>query len=128
MAFPRIPRRWRLRTLMVVVAISGLTIAAVQMEQRREAYYLDGYREHESLASRWADEKDYGERFSVRASREETRKAFKQYGIMAGALLDYHKQLASKYREAARYPWRLVGSVPPGPREPDDRPVISICD
>jgi hypothetical protein len=131
MPLSRFRPRFTVRRMMVIVAVAGLTMAAIHMGHRR-SYFLGKYGEHQKLASRWADEKDYAERrFSLLASRklfsDETRQSFKDYVLKAGALLDYHQRLASNYHQAVCYPWRRVDSDPPSPREPDYLPEVFIC-
>ena len=89
--------RFRLRTLMVAVAIMGLACGGEAMRRRRAAFLARAeWHEGRSL--------DPGLIFT------------KEGDLLAAKPWAYHRDMAAKYEQAASRPWL---PVPPDPPEPE---------
>src|SRR5690242_6532202 len=102
--------RFRLRTLMIAVAVAALLLAAKLARERSVVY-----RERSFVAECFARAIDFslagaemrGDAIAAAKHREAQR---------------YYLRLAAKYRRAARFPWL---PVPPDPPPPEWPPVIA---
>ena len=130
--------RFRLRTLMIVVAVVGVAVTGVRLRERSLAYGRQADR-HTQVAEmsrrlRLDIEADLAEKpASIDAEREPAphrRANTIKSGLLRGPGVDpvltiardaegwgaverYHAALAAKYRRAARYPWLPVVPDPP---------------
>jgi hypothetical protein len=113
----RLPR-FRLRTLMVVVAVAGIVSGAEVMQTRRLNFLKRA--------------KDYaGREWRTRRDWEVATGSFKGKGenVLCGQMwralveevpylpsrLAYYSRMRAKYEHAARYPWLPVAPDPPPP-------------
>jgi type II secretory pathway component PulK len=120
--------RFRLRTLMLTVAIMAVVIAGVQMRARSKAYRQRAessatseqyWRDGEYNWSRTARRRDDQARtLPAGLQQEQLRQAAKDCRALAqknARLASYHAALLQKYERAASYPWLTVEPDPPRP-------------
>ena len=92
------PPRFRLRTLMIAVAVAGLVFGGSRMRQRQERF--------EQLA---ADHAAESRRYRLPFARVG--------GPYLSPMADWHWKMAEKYRRATRYPFLPVEPDPPSPSD-----------
>ncbi len=116
MRWPRV--RFRVRSMMVVVAIVALSMwARFQVEARRNHFsqLVRSFFEKRVAASAFAYSGPGG------AVMERLAKADGERRAEASA---YYTGLIQKYERATRYPWLPVAPDPPKPRGIDDNRII----
>jgi hypothetical protein len=101
----RLPR-FRIRTLMIAVALVALLVWGAMMGIRSYVYYrLASYYETQERLSRYIFERD----------RENPAEA-RSVGVVWGSrIADFYAPLAQKYRRAMWRPWESVAPDPPAP-------------
>lgn len=87
----RLPK-FRVRTLLIIVAIVGLICGGGETLRRRRANFRQ-----EAHDLRWAEYVEW-------------------HGERRPNVAEYYNRLARKYEYAARYPWLPVAPDPPEPR------------
>jgi len=110
--------RFKVRSMMVVVAIVALSIwATFQIDARRThfSHLVQGYYERRLAASAFAYSGPGGAVMERLMKAEEARRA------EASA---YYTGLIQKYERAARYPWLPVAPDAPNPKGIDDNQII----
>ena len=119
--------RYRLRTLMALVAVVAGALAYGETQRRGRTYRAQAWY-HVAASHQLADESRWAfctfgfpERQveAIRASRSAERTAL----LMAS---EYHRQLRAKYERAARRPWLPVAPDPLPP--PGGNPAIITAD
>jgi hypothetical protein len=150
----RLPRpRFRLWTLLVLVAIIALGLGG-EMMRRRRAGYLRAAAEHATKAARYGqfveavlgmardwdqravDEAEMAQKSAVLAlesfaieQREQVERNKKRAirrredAARIAKLANYHAAMKRKYQQAARYPWLPVAPDLPKPDPPKLKPV-----
>jgi hypothetical protein len=98
------PPRFRIRTLMIAVAVVAISLCVEVVRRRQEKYRCLALR-HEILEELLKHGHHYGEGYPSSDYLEVRRR-----------LAKYHAQMKTKYVQAARYPWL---SVPPDPPPPE---------
>ncbi len=101
--------RFRVRTLMIAVAVVGLTLGGlaglVRMEQRRQSFRaLARNHQRQEIVNRLTLVGLVAHR-APKADTERHR-----------TLAEYHRALNQKYTRAASYPWLQVAPDPPEPK------------
>lgn len=110
--------RFRLRSLMVWIALAALAMGAWETWRRREVYRARAA-QHAREAQEYADVAWGLDRFG-RGDDEATT----PHAGLYWALHDYHRRLKEKYEQAARRPWSPVAADPPPPRD-EERSVAA---
>ena len=106
--------RWRVRSLMTLVAVAGV---AFGIARRRDTFLAraDYYDASSKACIILRDEVDrrHGAPSSPAGSpRERERRRLDRYMRWR----QYQVEMAEKYRQAARYPWLPVAPDPPAPK------------
>lgn len=97
--------RFRVRTLMVLVAVAASVFTAIALYQRRAQF----------LQRSW--EYEYGEGdYLYNANAYERLGQSPQLVRHLRKRANYYGGLATKYRYSARYPWLPVAPDPPAPK------------
>lgn len=98
--------RFRVRTLMLVVALVALLIWGAMMGTRSYVYYR--------LASYYGQQERLWRKMAIRDRRipARSRSVAALWGLQTA---DFYAPLARKYRQAMRHPWRPVAPDPPAP-------------
>jgi hypothetical protein len=110
--------RFKVRSLMVVVAIVALSIwARFQIDARRSDFseLVRYYDDKRMVASAFAYSGPGGAVMERMMKADEARRA------RASA---YYSGLIQKYERAVRYPWLPVAADPPKPKGIDDNQII----
>jgi hypothetical protein len=105
----RLPR-FRLRVLMIAVAVAGVAIAGVVGLRRRGESLRRMAQGHDLAARRAADALWAPPGWETNPGEGGQRSAIPDWERLA-----YHNRLKEKYERAARYPWLPVGPDPPEP-------------
>jgi hypothetical protein len=119
--------RWRIRMLMVLVAVVALAAALEEMRRRGKRYRLCA--EYHLAASQQLDRDrrsflcGYGLSEEQMARMQAARKV--DWEVVQHAV-DYHARLHAKYQVAARRPWLPVDFDPPPP--PRANPRLASAD
>jgi hypothetical protein len=110
------PPRWRLRAMMVIVAVAAVSCGVVALKRRSQSlrdrahYHLAASHQLEVECQRFFCG------FGMTADRLEEinrKRAEEQRFLLAAAA--YHRSLQAKYEAAARRPWLSEGADPPAP-------------
>jgi hypothetical protein len=96
--------RFRLRSIMILVAVGALTLGA-HLAIRRRADYLRIARNHKSEAEFWSSDAGWWKHDS-------------EHGFGFRRLVEYHDSMRLKYERAARFPWLAIEPDPPDPGLP----------
>jgi hypothetical protein len=116
MQMPRV--RFRVRSMMVVVAIVALSMWAKFQVEARRTYFSQLVRQYDDqryVASAFAYSGPGGAIMDERMKADAVRRA------TASA---YYSDLIRKYERAARYPWLPVAPDPPKPSGIDENRII----
>lgn len=97
--------RFRLRTLMIVVAVVGLLLGGGLTLRRRSAQFRVLAQHHHALAG-----------FATMTYADGSSTEFRLTPEGYQAKQDWHLVLRDKYKCAARYPWLPVPADPPEPK------------
>jgi hypothetical protein len=109
----RLPR-YRLRTLLIAVAVAALGIGTIVGLARRRDSYLRQAAHHRELGSdAWMHASSIERRYLHWGPSEPERAEMAAYERRG----DYHAALQAKYERAARYPWLPVEQDRPEPTE-----------
>jgi hypothetical protein len=117
------PPRFRLRTLLVAVAVAAVMLGVIVPMVRLRARYSERAAGHGGSAqfylehARAADQGHGGcMKIGARGSIQEIKAAYRRVAPKYRRIADYHSLMARKYERASRYPWL---PVPPDPPPPD---------
>lgn len=117
-------RRWRLCTAMIVVALAALFIAYFSLTEnrlgRRRAAFQHRAIFHEFKADRYEtydgfrkEIRGYIDGELQRLGGAPPRSSEDEAHELRRRIIAYHREMALKYREAEKYPWRPVAPDPP---------------
>jgi hypothetical protein len=119
--------RWRIRTLMAVVAIAASSLGVYDLWRRGQSYRLQAWY-HLAATRQLANDSrsflcSYGltER-QIEANR--ARRAAERSVLLKAS--EYHLRLHAKYQRASERPWLPVGPDPPPP--PGSHPSLVTAD
>jgi len=119
--------RWRIRTMMALVAVAAAASGFAAMHQRsrsfrdRAEYHLAACHQLEM------EDRFFLCGFGISAERlEEIRRERVVEQQVVSAAADYHRRLSAKYQLAFRRPWLSIEDDPPAP--PKGNPALVTAD
>jgi hypothetical protein len=105
------PPRFRLRTLLVAVAVAALSLSGLHLQRLSRAYQRRAD-QYSNEGFRWCE---YGSA-ELEAQQRMSPQQFEAYiGRRFQEILRWRARMEAKYRRAARYPWLPVAPDPPLP-------------
>ena len=109
--------RWRIRTLMAVVAVAASSLGVYDLWRRGQSYRLQAW--YHLAASRQLANNDVRGALCSYGLTERQIEANRARWIAERSVLltasEYHLRLHAKYQRAAERPWLPVGPDPPPP-------------
>ena len=103
------PPRFRLRTLLIVVALVALALVPATLARRRQRFEALAHHHREAAGGPFAVS------LISPAGRAHLYELAFRAGLLSPERRQWHRDLTVKYERAARYPWLLVAPDPPPP-------------
>jgi hypothetical protein len=126
----RIPR-FRLRTMVILVALTGSLMGLRVALERRRGYrrlreqYSGESRFHQNMAHSLRRSSDMLKRMASHQDNP-NREIQAKAAIIDIAVAEYHDAMSRKYRQAARSPWLAVPPDPPEPPRYNPEDVVPL--